>query len=680
MPSTVTNRLQGLTTSVAVKAPVSTVSVANITLAGLQTFDGVTQTEGSRHLAVAQTVASENGIYNASTGSWTRATDFDGSLDAVKGTLVLTNDESDIAYRVTSNDPTIGTDSIDFEAVTLVMTQAGIGQVIHPRTAAEISAAVTPTNYVYPAGDLRRYWSGSGTIATAWASADAQAALEGSPIFVPRAVDGYVTATALTVDYRSDVIFEPGAYIVYDGSSNVAVLTIGSTAANEPAFSRRYERLYIARSVQSDWTSESNIGIRFHNITGSHISIVTASGFTIGVQTLPSNGAGFQYNEIHLGQLYGNKYQLDLSNATSGYTNENNWYGGRFTNFGGTNSTLSRYGVRITSSDASYVENNNNHFYKPSFELGAADASSEAVPILMVHGIQNHFHGCRDEDNDTPFARESNASSENIYTLGYAGYVAPPVIESTSSAPVYVSTGSRSAMLQAPARLVFDTGPMHKRACFYDGGTNIHVPNVSISDSGSGTIFTNLNGITLNANYLDTTRGFAVFVNTTDCKQFIVTRDCESGRGGRVVVNCYDSGVSIISTAGSVKGTLSAGITSTVSYGGAFTTGADSNGDVFFTVTDDVKAIRVSVAQGTASLRIRAFTVYTVNSIHHAWTWPGYIEAHPGQNIGTTAPTAGTWEDGRIVWNATPASGGAPGWVCTTAGTPGTWSAMANLA
>jgi hypothetical protein len=44
------------------------------------------------------------------------------------------------------------------------------------------------------------------------------------------------------------------------------------------------------------------------------------------------------------------------------------------------------------------------------------------------------------------------------------------------------------------------------------------------------------------------------------------------------------------------------------------------------------------------------------------------------------APTTGTWRQGDVVWNTGAAAGGAPGWVCTTAGTPGTWKAMANLA
>ncbi len=46
----------------------------------------------------------------------------------------------------------------------------------------------------------------------------------------------------------------------------------------------------------------------------------------------------------------------------------------------------------------------------------------------------------------------------------------------------------------------------------------------------------------------------------------------------------------------------------------------------------------------------------------------------------SAAPTVGTWKRGDRVWFYAPSAGGAPGAICTTAGTPGTWKAMASLA
>ena len=48
-------------------------------------------------------------------------------------------------------------------------------------------------------------------------------------------------------------------------------------------------------------------------------------------------------------------------------------------------------------------------------------------------------------------------------------------------------------------------------------------------------------------------------------------------------------------------------------------------------------------------------------------------------SYGTAAPTANTWAVGDIVWNTSPAAGGNIGWVCTTAGTPGTWKTFGSI-
>jgi hypothetical protein len=43
------------------------------------------------------------------------------------------------------------------------------------------------------------------------------------------------------------------------------------------------------------------------------------------------------------------------------------------------------------------------------------------------------------------------------------------------------------------------------------------------------------------------------------------------------------------------------------------------------------------------------------------------------------APTAGTWKRGDIVYNSAPSAGSVFGWVCITAGTPGTWVPFAGV-
>lgn len=63
------------------KQAVRVATTANITLSGLQSIDGYTTIAGDRVLVKNQSTATQNGIYIASAGAWTRATDSDNSAE-----------------------------------------------------------------------------------------------------------------------------------------------------------------------------------------------------------------------------------------------------------------------------------------------------------------------------------------------------------------------------------------------------------------------------------------------------------------------------------------------------------------------------------------------------------------------------------------------------------------------
>lgn len=125
MPSTMISRIDGLTTSVAVKAPIKIMTSSPITLFGEQTINAVTPAgtnisetvlDGDRVGVNGQVDETTNGIYVVRTTNWTRAKDFDGSLDAVFGTLVT--DSIPIIWRLTTPIPVLfGTSNIKFTSV-----------------------------------------------------------------------------------------------------------------------------------------------------------------------------------------------------------------------------------------------------------------------------------------------------------------------------------------------------------------------------------------------------------------------------------------------------------------------------------------------------------------------------------------------------------------------------------
>ena len=81
-----------------------------------------------------------------------------------------------------------------------------------------------------------------------------------------------------------------------------------------------------------------------------------------------------------------------------------------------------------------------------------------------------------------------------------------------------------------------------------------------------------------------------------------------------------------------------------------------------------------------------AASLYTLKAFTGPVFQNGYaVRASGGINtalvrmLGTVAPTTGTWVVGDIVYNSAPAAGGFIGWVCTTAGTPGTWKTFGAI-
>lgn len=119
MPATYTDARDGLTTSVAVKAPCRVATTAAITLSGVQTIDGVACVAGDRVLVKDQSNAVDNGIWVVGTGSWSRALDFDGTYDSVQGTIckIISGDTNGASIaEVTTSDPiVIGSSEIAYQ-------------------------------------------------------------------------------------------------------------------------------------------------------------------------------------------------------------------------------------------------------------------------------------------------------------------------------------------------------------------------------------------------------------------------------------------------------------------------------------------------------------------------------------------------------------------------------------
>jgi hypothetical protein len=105
----------------AIKAPVRVATTgSNITLAGLQTIDGIALVAGDRVLVKDQTDATTNGLYNAQTSTWTRTIDANNNSQFATGMLLTVTAgaaNANVTFQLTTATPiTLATSALVFVA------------------------------------------------------------------------------------------------------------------------------------------------------------------------------------------------------------------------------------------------------------------------------------------------------------------------------------------------------------------------------------------------------------------------------------------------------------------------------------------------------------------------------------------------------------------------------------
>lgn len=488
---------------------------------------------------------------------------------------------------------------------------------------------------------------------------------------------GYKVTSALTaINHNINVIMESD--VLYVGNSNITILTIGNSSNRSEDC---YYKLRVKRNTQSDWLSESNIGIKLINFYRCKIDLVKSQGFTIGAKLLGSTSIGFVYNNFNLGYIYNNKIGIDLDNESSGWCNENEFHSGNFGVATGVNNGISRYGVRITSQSSSY--NNNNVFYKPSFELNAASATGTgiyAIGILQEYAQYNYFYDIRSEGNDYIYQNDNN-SYEPIVSIGYG--TKAYINNNTTISMENIKERSGERILTENLKLVKSFNDLKNNTNCYNSSGDIAINGLDIISS-SGTVSTAQSSILIKDSYIEVplTRGLMINIDTTLSKRFVVTRNTLSGFNGRIRVNCFDANGNRLTSSGSGHPYVKINPSSTFSYstafGGGYVNGSDltdDNTDKYFMVGSDVKYIQLVLHGGTNVLKIKGFSIFTLDR-YTPITWTNHEEVSYNSSLISSTPCIGTYEVGKLLYYINPASSGFLNEVCTTAGTLGILSGV----
>lgn len=330
--------------------------------------------------------------------------------------------------------------------------------------------------------------------------------------------------------------------ILYAGTWGQAALTVGSGGGFRNA-TRRYSGLRVLRATQSDWSSESDVGIRLVNMDSCVVEVLQVEGFTIGIQTL-GDELGFEDSVLHLGRIVNNRYGLDIrTNTAAGWNNSITYVGGHFANASSVNQTLSRFGVRFSCAPGAYNRHNAHLFLGPAFELqrqgtpGTVDAIPFLVDVTDARAIT--ARGIRMEQCSPYVARHTGGANDCLYEVGYVG-----TYGFTGAAVHYPSGATRAggtvvALHQAAAahgtpRLVAEAGNVRSRA-FRWNSTDVGFEGMAVlsgNPSGppttlNGLCFPALSSIVLNNDNitLPTSRGIGFVVDCTLCKEFFLAAE-----------------------------------------------------------------------------------------------------------------------------------------------------------
>jgi hypothetical protein len=378
----------------AIKAPARAATTgSNITLSGLQTLDGVALAAGDRVLVKDQTDARTNGLYNASTGPWTRTIDANNNSQWATGTLISVTVGAANAGRTyqlsTTNPVLLGMSNLTF-ALLAIAAGAFVGTVAMFPSQVQGSG---PWNVFDPFGNAV---STTGTTTQGLQEAINTAVNNRWPLrIVGQGTINCSTAVVIKAGFMSDIQVDAGVIVAFGALGSTSLLTVDSQENSDIRWRGQITQtggdigpvveikpintvpitgnINIAASIVEFGDiapSTGAIGMQINpangGILGNQIRCADANGGIVGIKVLNPGSAFFTFQEnLILWEYIHGQTSFGIQNGTTsinaGNMRRNIWMGGRvapnnavaigFSSWG-SNDTL--IGVSVNAEEGSY--------------------------------------------------------------------------------------------------------------------------------------------------------------------------------------------------------------------------------------------------------------------------------------------------------------------------------------
>lgn len=180
-----------------------------------------------------------------------------------------------------------------------------------------------------------------------------------------------------------------------------------------------YSTAYDPSNQAEPWAVGS-VGVEVVNLRGSWVTIPLVQRFHTGIYIHAVGPGPCGYNSFQLGEVWQSWVGMKLYHDTEGYTNENNFFGGRFQSPAGEG-----HAHIVLDGDTSLQEINsvnNNRFWGVSLEGGGGTDTSGTLVYSVDFGSAAHniFLDCRFERS--PGVRFSAKASRNRIDGGFGAF------------------------------------------------------------------------------------------------------------------------------------------------------------------------------------------------------------------------------------------------------------------
>lgn len=680
MTSVTIDRTDGLNSAAAIKGPCRAATTANITLSGEQTIDGVAVVSGDRVLVKDQTDGSENGLYVADTGPWRRSKDFNKTKDVVTGTAVYvtsgTMNGETLWVVATTGTIVIGTTSIEFSDNILIPPGDIIAWTVPTRPAlkalntvrittaylkengregifewnagdfsAQIAAdtqeglyikadAVSATSGAWVRvfdGAIRPKWFGAvadGTTddSAAISAAGAMANSTGKRLTFP---SGHYRGASIALD--CDGTFEEGAYITFNGATNGYCIDISGS-------NREWGRITAkGNSMDCSPVQVTGSGNKFACVSSSNVT-ATASGNNsfCGVRVLGDNNKFdriFADNFVNAGHSNGSFPQSVL--------------------FAGTGNTFDMVDVRNGQSGV---------------VLGSGSGTTRGVVVNAFNMVDNGIYQLGGDlalttlnyqGNEEPvvFIGSASVGTINVYgsSLGFG-------MQSAGRVSVGRVNLQRDASGNSPS-FAFRTRPTSSaNGELFIGAITGEFEGSSLFEVASGNPLGYLSIATMEVTFI---YDAAVATSITGWADM---RGCGGFNIGQGRVQVVDKN-SVVTSAAPFQMQAPSPCARQSFW---------NNLDVVVVLPDKTTV----VASAFRGVNFAQQAIFVTGAKWRTDIGP-YIEGTsvggPSDDSANQAPVGGTWIRGKRLLHSFPAASGVEGWVCVTAGTPGTWKTFGSI-